>query len=68
MASAAAGFAQAPATIAALDEAASCQQPKAAQHRIEVHSGLDGDRRGADAAARGERVEHPGAVVIEIIT
>ena len=61
-------LAQAPAAVAALDEAQACQLSQAPQHGVEVHSGLDRDGGGPGTAAGGQRVEHPGAVGGEIVT
>src|SRR3954467_13781905 len=60
--------AQAPAAIAALDEAQARQLSQAPQHGIEVHPGLDGDGGGPGTAAGGQGVEHPGAVGVEVVT
>src|SRR2546421_77706 len=57
--------AQAPAAIAAFDEAVTGQPAQAAQHGVEVHARLDRDRRGSRAATGGQRVEDPGAVRVE---
>ena len=59
--------AQAPAAVAAFDEAVTGQPPQAAQHGVEVHARLDRDGRGAGTAAGGQRVEHPGAVGIKVV-
>ena len=58
---------QAPAAVAALDEAVPGQHADTAQHRIEIHARLDRERRGPGRAARGKRVEDPGAIGIEVI-
>ena len=60
--------AQAPAAVAALDEAAAGQQPEAAQHRVQVHARFGRDRRGPGGTAGGQRVQDPGAVGIELVS
>ena len=59
--------AQAPAVVAALDEAVAGQQAEAAQHRVGIGSCLHRDRRRAGLAAGGKRVKHPGTVGIQLI-
>src|SRR5512135_3716311 len=59
--------AQAPASVAAFDETETCQLAQAPQHGIEVYPGLDRDGGGPGTAAGGQRVEHPGAVGVELV-
>src|SRR6266516_1802797 len=61
------GFAQAPAAIAAFDEAVADQPAQAAQHGVEIDARLDRDRRGSRATAGGQRVEHPGTVRVQVV-